>query len=249
MENVFVSRPTYVDAEYRAGLQNFLRLLETQGLKARTLGSGDYPVDCPLDEVIALLGACRGAIILGYPQISIATGKIKDKRIPEEAMSLLLATEWNHIEAALAYSMKRPLLVIHHIGVSRGIFDRGATNKFVHEIDLADPSWALGEVTAGALLAWKEKALALPPLNGYPEKQVDSEYLRAIHLEELLAEDGYRLYLGDPRELARNLDIEGYERILWPDCDGKKWLLAAGSSGQVPLKTRLSPEWRAGPRR
>jgi hypothetical protein len=31
-----------------------------------------------------------------------------------------LPTEWNHIEAALAYSQQLPLLVIHHRGIKRG---------------------------------------------------------------------------------------------------------------------------------
>jgi len=158
MKNVFVSRPTWIPTDFSSGLESFMALLDSYDLKPRTLGVSDYPIDSPLDEVISILNKCVGAIILGYPQIRIEKekGQLKNTEIDPNS-NFSLATEWNHIEAGLAYAKKIPLLVIHHVGVSRGIFDRGAINKFIYEIDLSNPSWFSDKTILGAISAWKKK--------------------------------------------------------------------------------------------
>lgn len=154
--NVFLSRPTWVGEDFRPGLDGFIRMLQGMGLHPRTLGTTDYPNKAPLDEVIALLEKCSGAVILGLPQISVTGGLLKGSAIAEE---LLLPTEWNHIEAGLAYARGLPLLAIHHLGVRRGIFDRGAMSTFLYERDLASPAWPLAEDLQGAIAKWKRECL------------------------------------------------------------------------------------------
>ena len=157
MKEIFVSRPTWVPDEYRRGLDGFLDFLKTQQISPRTLGATEYPSDCPLDEVIEIMEQCSGAIILGYPQLFLRAGKIKEKEIEEE---VLLPTEWNHIEAGLAYARGLPLLVIHHLGVSRGIFDRGAISSFLYAIDFTDSAWFRKEEIVGAFNTWKADVLS-----------------------------------------------------------------------------------------
>jgi len=152
--NIFLSRPTWVKKEYEEGLENFLKFLKSKDISPRTIGTTDYPSESPLDEVINLMEKCSGVIILGYPQIFIEKGDLKEAPIPD---SLNLATEWNHIEASLAYARKLPLLIVHDVGVKRGIFDRGAINNFIYEKDLKKPSWVLDDNISGALETWIEK--------------------------------------------------------------------------------------------
>ena len=151
MINIFCSRPTWVSEEFKEGLTGFLAFLGTHGLKPRTIGSTDYPTESPLDEVMRIMDECEGAIILGYPQIYVIKGNIK----ASEKNDLPLPTEWNHIEATLAYAKNLPLLLIHHKGISRGIFDRGAIGKFIYEKDLSTNNWFLAENISGALMKWK----------------------------------------------------------------------------------------------
>ena len=151
--SIFLSRPTWVAPDFATGLDAFIRLLKSHGLEPRTLGTTDYPSKAPLDEVIDLMSECHGAIILGLPQIAISAGTVKDRAVT----NLNLGTEWNHIEAALAYESKLPLLLVHHHNVSRGIFDRGTLNCFVYERDLADSSWPLATDLSGALFKWRAK--------------------------------------------------------------------------------------------
>ncbi|WP_461137363.1 hypothetical protein [Spirosoma terrae] len=154
MRSVFVSRPNWIPVTFQAGVDNFYNLLESNSLSTRTIGVSDYPNESPLDEVIKLMKQCEGTIILGIPQIEITSGKIKDTEIKPIQR---LGTEWNHIEGALAHSLNHPMLVIHHLEVKRGIFDRGACNAFLHSVDMSDPSWVISKPISGALTNWKNK--------------------------------------------------------------------------------------------
>jgi hypothetical protein len=131
-------------------------MLEQLGLRPRSLGTTDQPIRCPLDDVIRLLDQCLGAVILGYPQIRVTGGDLRGEPIET---SLLLPTEWNHIEAGLAYARNLPLLVIHHTGVGRGIFDRGAIDAFLYQVNLSDSLWSSTPGITGALATWKTQVL------------------------------------------------------------------------------------------
>jgi len=171
MTDIFLSRPTWVDQSFSEGLESFIAQLRAHDLNPRTLGSSDYPTECPLDEVIDMMKQCSGAIILGYPQISITNGKIKENEIEDEVH---LGTEWNHIEAALAYAMHLPMFVLHHHTVSRGIFDRGTLNSFIHKIDMADSSWSIKPEIVGAFSKWKQKVSAYTPDEESQNSKIES---------------------------------------------------------------------------
>ena len=160
MMQIFLSRPTWISSEFSTGLEVFLTNLKNLGVIPRTLGSTDYPSKAPLDEVIEIMSECSGAVILGYPQISIVKGSVKASELKEE---LQLPTEWNHIEAALAYARGLPLLSVHHESVTRGVFDRGVMNAFVHSIDMTQATWSMEEGFNGALSKRKDNCL-----NGNP---------------------------------------------------------------------------------
>jgi len=151
MINIFCSRPTWVAEEFKESLTGFLAFLGTHDFKPRTIGSTDYPTESPLIEVIRLMDECEGAIILGYPQIYVIRGNIKGS----DKNDFPLPTEWNHIEATLAFHKNLPLLLIHHKGISRGVFDRGAISKFIYEKDLSENNWFLSDNISGALMKWK----------------------------------------------------------------------------------------------
>ena len=154
MRDIFLSQPTCIPKKQNKGIEDFCKWLKTMGLNPRTLGKTDSPVTDPLNEVLKMLKECSGMIVLGVPQIRVKTGTLKEKKITKP---LKLATEWNQIEAALAYSKKMPLLIIHDIGVSRGIFDHGALANFIHEVDFNDKGWYLKENIMQALKTWEKR--------------------------------------------------------------------------------------------
>ena len=154
---VFLSRPTFVPKIYESGVTRFVDMLRSHGLDPKTLGTTDYPTHDPLSEVIRLMDQCSGAIILGVPQISIVEGNVKGAPL---SSPLTLATEWNHIEAGLAVARRLPILVVHHLGVSRGIFDRGAMAGFLYEKDFGKPEWPTDAEILGALVNFRGELAA-----------------------------------------------------------------------------------------
>jgi hypothetical protein len=75
----------------------------------------------------------------GLPQIFMHTGTVKNVPIDSR---LTLPTEWNQIEATMSLMLDLPTLVLLHKTVaSRGIFDRGAANVFVHDFNVLDMEW------------------------------------------------------------------------------------------------------------
>ena len=158
--DVFLSTPTSVGSGFQPGLDNLRLFLNSHGLHPRTVGVTESGTKPPMDEVIHLMAQCRGVVILGYPQIVPTTGTLRDEPL---AQPLPLATEWNHIEAALAYAKGKPLLVIHHLGVSRGVFDHGAISAHIYEEDLEKRDWFLNEPVTLAITAWIEEVKQAPP--------------------------------------------------------------------------------------
>ena len=205
--DIFLSRPTWVYPEMEKGLAVFISKIGDLGLNPRTLGTTDYPTSSPLDEVINIMEQCKGAVILGYPQIEIKDGKIKNREINP---GLILTTEWNHIDAGLAYARILPMIVIHHRGVTRGIFDRGALNSFIFAKDFSDPTWSVSDDISGALRAWKNKVSEFSPASSGSDKK-----LEAInkHKNEVWSIYGVGRKIGNPKPLGSGYIESGECRI------------------------------------
>ena len=154
MRPVFLSQPTWVPPDQRQGLENFKNLLRMFDLEPRSIGVTDRPTKLPMDEVIQLMNQCVGAVILGIPQIEVRSGRVKGEEITS---AFSIGTEWNHIEAALAYAIGLPVLVIHDVTVGRGIFDPGAANAFIYSVDFSSASWALTNEISGATKSWCQR--------------------------------------------------------------------------------------------
>ncbi len=157
MRDVFVSQPNSVAPGFRRGIGGFRRFIKSQGLNPRTLGKTDYGTEPPLDDVRKLMDECVGAIILGCPK----SGRKRSVGTDRDAESST-ATEWNQIEATVAYERHLPLLIIHHLGMRGGVFDRGAIGKFVYEVDMTADGWPLQKNIMGAVKDLKSKLPADP---------------------------------------------------------------------------------------
>ena len=139
MIETFVSRPNWAPPEIEAKLESFYQLLADSGFKANTLGKSQAALRTPFEDVRRLIERCRCTIVLGLPQIFVASGRLKETVFPEP---VTLATEWNQIETTMALMLNLPTLVLRHTAVAdRGIFERGAANLFVYKFDSMEPDW------------------------------------------------------------------------------------------------------------
>ncbi|SCP97907.1 hypothetical protein [Anaerobium acetethylicum] len=153
MKDIFLSRPSWVESKYDLGLSGFTSQLGMLDLSPKTVGTNVFPTTSPMDTVIDLMKKCAGTIVVGYPQITMESGYVKEQKISDIRM---FATEWNHIEAALAYSLNMPLLVIHDTSITRGVFDRGALNSFIYSVDMSNKDWFAAKEIQGVLKEWAD---------------------------------------------------------------------------------------------
>ncbi len=137
--DTFLSRPNWVPDNIEKHFEKFYPLLNEYGFNARTIGKNVVPISSPFQDVVNLMNKCQCSIVLGLPQITVSTGRIKGEKIEK---SFMLPTEWNQIEAAMSIMLNKPTLMMLHKGVApRGLFDRGAANVFVHEFTTFGHKW------------------------------------------------------------------------------------------------------------
>ncbi len=153
--NVFISRPTKIERSFEAHYAAFDAYLKRARYKTHRLGPDCSSIQAPLKSVMALMRTCQAAIILGYPQYEV-TAALTKAASPEQQISAMFPTPWNHIEAALAFRQRIPVLVIAHEGVSGGIFDHGVTGEYVHTMKLDRKDWHRDKGFQGILNEWKK---------------------------------------------------------------------------------------------
>jgi hypothetical protein len=161
--------------------EDFVQAMETrlraEGLTPNTVGRNTFSVDSPLRTIQHLMSTCQGAVVLALERSYFPEGCEKRGGPKEKALSeIRLATPWNQIEAAIAYSRGMPLLVIVEEGLQlEGLLEPGY-DWYVQTISLAKPDLSSAEFN-GVLASWKQKlqsAGATPKaITGNPDTEID----------------------------------------------------------------------------
>jgi hypothetical protein len=160
--NIFVSVGSTATPAQEAFVRAIEDRLRTEGLVPQTVGRTYFTADSPFVGVNHLMDGCRGAVVIALERIYLDTGTEKRGGLTAAPLqSVKLATPWNQIEAALAYSRKLPLLVIVEQGVRQdGLLEKGfdwyVISAKPDPIALATPEFN------GVLAAWKLKLSAAP---------------------------------------------------------------------------------------
>lgn len=161
--NVFVSVGSTATPRQEAFVRAIEDRLRAEGLVPQTVGRTYFTADSPFTGVNQLMATCGGAVIVATERIHIARGTEKRGGPAESGLAdVKLATPWNQIEAALAYSRRLPLLAI----VEQGVREDGLLEKGFDWYVITIPPEAAALTTVeftGVLAAWKQKVLAGPP--------------------------------------------------------------------------------------
>ncbi|WP_194388539.1 hypothetical protein [Klebsiella variicola] len=135
---VFISRPNWLPEELKDALGKFDDTLPDLMMYGNTIGISQPCLQTPFDDIVELMTRCECVIIFALPQIYITAGSIKESKVN----NVVLPTEWNQIETAIALSLKKPTLVLLHKDVqARGLLERGAANVFIHTVDTSKSDW------------------------------------------------------------------------------------------------------------
>ncbi|HEY4573192.1 MAG TPA: hypothetical protein VIJ26_04495 [Thermoanaerobaculia bacterium] len=174
--SVFMSYPKPCFKKQQAFVQHVCDYLETRGLSPRTLGVTDYDMDAPLTAIRRLMLESNGLITVAFQRTYVEKGTarlrtdVTDlKEVPIDGM--WLTTPWPHIEAAMAYQIGLPILILREKGVlDDGILEKGVVGLYMSEFDLdksPDDYFASAE-WSGLMGKWEGYVRAVVDHKGRP---------------------------------------------------------------------------------
>lgn len=131
--------------------------IRSQGLNPRAVGRNDFTADNPLKFIQKLMGSCAGTVIVAFERTQIIDGV--ERRGSSEQKTLnnqILTTVWNQIEAAMAYVLGHPMLVVVENGAkTEGLLDAGF-DWYVQRVALTPASLSTREFI-GVFSDWRRK--------------------------------------------------------------------------------------------
>ena len=142
---VFLSYPTPCFGPQREFIGRVVECLEQRGLAPRTLGVTDYDTDAPLKAIRRLMIESNGLMTVAFRRTYVEKGTARFRTdleglSPTTIDGNWLTTPWSHIEAAMAYQLGLPILILRETGViADGILERGVVGLYMPEFDLQQP--------------------------------------------------------------------------------------------------------------
>jgi hypothetical protein len=116
--DVFLSVGQTVTKEQEAFVSAIERCLLEHDLRPRTLGRNEWSSRQPLQAIKERMDECAGSVIVAFERLHIADGT--EKRGSDAARPMrdeVRTTIWNQMEAAMAYALGHPILVLAQEGI------------------------------------------------------------------------------------------------------------------------------------
>ena len=156
-KNVFISVGRTVTEEQEAFVKALEEHIRSQGLIPRAVGRTDFSSSHPLKFIQKLMNDCAGTVVIAFERVKVIDGLERRGSVEEKALSnQVLTTVWNQIEAAMAYVLGHPLLVIVEEGSrGEGLLEAGY-DWYVQHVELA-PSVLNSKQFVGVFADWKDK--------------------------------------------------------------------------------------------
>jgi hypothetical protein len=117
--DVFVSVGRTTTPEQEAFIREVERcLFQDHNLRPRTLGRNDWSSEQPLLAIGKRMRSCSGVAIVAFERVFAPVAEDKGRAGDERHLHpLSLTTIWNQIEAAMAYTLGMPILVLAEEGL------------------------------------------------------------------------------------------------------------------------------------
>ncbi len=124
---VFLSVGEPHNEEQNKYLETLVEYLNRHGIAVETLGRSFWSIENPLRPVQRKMQEVYGAVILAMERFHSKEGLYKENSTSERTVSdQYFATVWTQIEAAMAYQLELPLLILKDERlVAEGMFDPG----------------------------------------------------------------------------------------------------------------------------
>jgi hypothetical protein len=125
--NIFISAGSPSTAEQQRFLDSLMDAIREGGHHPRVINRTDPLYEQPLTGIRKVLSQCDGALIAAYERIHIKAGSERRNSDKETVIqNAAITTPWNQIEAAMAYAMGLPILIVCQESVRRdGLLEFG----------------------------------------------------------------------------------------------------------------------------
>jgi len=139
-------------------LKTLTRYLNRRGIAAETLGRTFWSIEHPLKPVRAKMQSVYGVVVLAMERFHSKGGIYKESsRCRKVVRDQYFATVWTHIEAAMAYQLELPLLILKDEKlVAEGMFDPGIHEWIVVRINSENPHEIRIDPIKGFIDSWIE---------------------------------------------------------------------------------------------
>ncbi len=157
--DVFISVGRTATPEQEAFVSAVEAYLQENGLNPRALGRSDFSSLQPLKFIEQVMNECSGTVVLAFERIHVVEGVELDGSEDEKPLvNAKVPTVWNQIEAAMAYVLKQPLLVIVEKGLrNEGLLEFGY-DWYVQWVKI-DPAIVEGREFMGVFEDWKKRVI------------------------------------------------------------------------------------------
>ena len=194
-------------------VENYLKMND---LLPQTVGRTFFSSKQPLVAVKELMHECAGSIIMAYERTHLIDAIEKRGSVQEAHLQgLNLPTVWNQIEAAMAYTLGHPLMVLVEDGLKyEGLLETGY-DWYVMHIKPEENLLASAEFQ-GVFTDWKRRVLAFQAQKEQQKERGETAVSQPqvphnllVHLRQVLAD---RFSPGDLQTLCFDLNVP-YENL------------------------------------
>ncbi len=142
----------------RKYLKALVKYLGTRGIKAETLGQTFWSIRNPLKPIQQKMQLVHGSVILAMERYHSKEGIYKENSDQEKLVGdQYFATVWTQLEAAMAYQLELPLLILKEEKlVAEGMFDPGIHEWMIVRINSKDPGELKRNPIKGFIDSWVE---------------------------------------------------------------------------------------------
>lgn len=113
-----------------------------RGLNPRNMGSSEYSMDAPLTAISRVIAECQGCLCVAFRRIYIANATNKKGaniigQYEEKMSGYWYSSPFSHIEPAMAYQMRLPILILKEKDVyGDGMLDASNKAPYIPEFEL-----------------------------------------------------------------------------------------------------------------
>jgi hypothetical protein len=153
-KHVFVSFGTPYSEAQRKFLKALLALLRKCDMEPRAVNMTEYSTENPLKVISRIMHECDAAIIVAYERTYFDSGLEKRKSVQEKRLeSVRYTTPWNQIEAAMAYALDLPIIVMMENGLrEEGLLEQNY-DWYIERLSISGEAFADKDVR-GRIAAW-----------------------------------------------------------------------------------------------